>query len=152
MRAVPIALTLLVLPAPAAAQEMCAALNRVAAAALEEPAFASLGDRREEVVPGFNQGCRISHPQEGPTLVCSRGQFAPESLIAEALGRRVRDCLSAVPQPPARPFDRGLRYMTRDLVITVSSHCSERCHVGRSAMLKVRRRIASDGPQASDPR
>jgi len=136
---------------PAAAQEMCAGLNRIAAAAREPLPFASLDRAREEIVPGLGNHCWIATVEGQRTFVCSRGQFAPASLEREALGPMVRDCLGAE-RLPARHFDSTWRYRTPDLVVTVGSHCNERCHVGRSAMLTFRRRAAGDAAQAPDSR
>jgi hypothetical protein len=129
-----------VLPAPAMAQEMCAALNRIAAAAREPVPFASLADGGE-LVPGYHY-CRV----ETGTAARAGGvschtQFAPKSLMAEAVGAQIRDCLGAV---PGRIVDRlppaTLTYSTDHLSIRVSSHCDEGCHVGRLASLTIRRR------------
>ena len=134
------------LPAPAAAQNMCAALNRIAAAAREPVPFASLEDGRE-LVPGYRY-CRV----ETGTAARAGGvfchtQFAPKGLIAEAVGPQVRDCLGAV---PGRSLDRfppaALIYRTDHLSVSVSSHCDERCHVGRLASIDIRRRQEDGAP------
>lgn len=135
------------LPAPAMAQDMCTALQRIAAAAREPVPFASLETARG-LVPGYSY-CRV---ETGTTArsggVFCHSQFAPKSLIAEAVGAQVRDCLGAV---PGRTHDRlppaTLTYLTDQLSISVSSHCDERCHVGRIASLDIRRRVEDGTPQ-----
>lgn len=132
------------LPAPAAAQDMCASLQRIAAAAREPVPFASLADGTE-LVPGYRY-CRVetgTAARDGG--VSCHTQLAPESLIAETVGAQVRDCLGAV---PGRILDRfppaTLTYSTDQLSISVSSHCNERCHVGRLASIDLRRRRAEE--------
>jgi hypothetical protein len=129
------------LPAPAAAQELCAGLNRIVAAAHEPVPFASLENAAESVLPNFDRPCRVhvTHATGARTFLCSQYQFAPKSLAMETLGPAVRDCLNAEALP-SRPFSGVLSYRVRDLVVTVSSHCEERCHVGRSATVSVKRR------------
>jgi len=131
---------MLALPAPAAAQEMCAALPRRAAAAREPVPFGSLEDGRE-LVPGYRY-CRV----ETGTARRDGGVFchtslAPESLIAETVGAQVRECLGAVPLP-RQQYASGDDYRTDTLLISVSSHCDDRCHVGRLASIELRRRRA----------
>ena len=129
------------LPAPAAAHELCAGLNRIVAAAHEPVPFASLENAPQSVLPDFRRPCRVhvTHPTGVRTFLCSQHQFAPKGLAMETLGPAVRDCLDAEALPD-RPFSGLLSYRVQDLVVTVSSHCDERCHVGRSATLSVGRR------------
>lgn len=131
------------LPAPAAAQEMCAALNRIAAAAHEPVPFGSLEGGRE-LVPGYRY-CRV---ETGTTLrdggVFCHTSMAPKNLIAETVGAQVRDCLGAVPMP-RRQFESADEYRTDSLLIRVRSNCDDRCHVGRLASIDLRRR-RGDGP------
>ena len=138
-----IGVALFALPLPAAAQEMCAALNRIAAAAREPVPFAKLGDG--QLVPGSHY-CRV---QTGTAArageVFCHQQLAPKSLIAEAVGAQVRDCLGAIAVPGPQSWS-PLEYRTADLAITVQSHCDERCHVGRLASLHIRRRQADGAP------
>ena len=125
------------LPAPAMAQDMCASLNRIAAAAREPVPFASLADG--QLVPGYHY-CRVqTGTAAGPGEVFCHQQLAPKSLIAEIVGAQVRDCLAAVAAPRPQPWS-PMEFRTGDLVITVESHCDERCHVGRLASLHIRRR------------
>ena len=135
------------LPVPAAAQEMCAALNRIAAAAREPVPFGSLKDGRE-LVPGYRH-CRV---ETGTAMrdgrVFCHTSLAPESLIAETVGAQVRDCLAAV-VVPREPFADGDVYRSETLLISVSSHCDNRCHVGRLASIDIRRRRAD---KADPPR
>jgi hypothetical protein len=130
---------LVALPLPAAGQDMCAALTRIAAAAREPVPFASLADG--QLVPGYHY-CRV---QTGTAArageVFCHQQLAPRSLIAETVGAQLRDCLAAVAAPRPEPWS-PLEYRTGDLIITVESHCDERCHVGRLASLHIRRRQA----------
>lgn len=135
------ALLLFALPVPAFAQDLCAGLRRIEAAAREPVPFASLEGLREEILPGFRLGCRVSqaYSDRPRAFFCSRGQFAPASLIASTFGRAVRDCLGAEAMPPV-PYRSTLGYRTADVEIEVSSHCDDRCHVGRSATLIARRR------------
>lgn len=141
-----LAAALVALPVPAAAQDMCAALQRIAAAAREPVPFASLADGGE-LVPGYRY-CRV----ETGTAMRDGGVFchtslAPQSLMAETVGPQVRDCLGAA---PGRILDRfppaSLTYSTDQLSIRVSSHCDERCHVGRLASIDLRRRRADGTP------
>ena len=134
---------LVLLPGSAAAQEMCAALNRIAAAAREPEPFASLADG--QLVPGYHY-CRVQTGTAARTgeVFCHR-QLAPRSLIAEAVGAQIRDCLGAIAVPGAQSWSLP-EYRTADLVITVQSHCDERCHVGRLASLHIRRRRADEAP------
>lgn len=129
------------LPAPAAAQALCAGLNRIVAAAHEPVPFASLENAPESVLPDFRRPCRVhvTHATGARTFLCSQRQFAPKSLAMETLGPAVRDCLGAEALP-GRPFSGVLSYRVQDLIVTVSSHCEERCHVGRSATVSVERR------------
>lgn len=129
------------LPAPAAAQALCAGLNRIVAAADEPVPFASLENAPQSVLPNFSRPCRVhvTHTTGARTFLCSQHQFAPKALAMEILGPAVRDCLGAEALP-ARPFSGVLSYSVRDLIVTVSSHCEERCHVGRSATVRVARR------------
>jgi hypothetical protein len=103
--------------------------------------FASLETVRGEIVPGFGPHCRVRAAQGGDPreLVCMRSQFAPESLIAERVGATVRHCLGAEALP-GQAYSSVSRYGTRHLLISLSSHCDDRCHVGRSATFVVRRR------------
>jgi hypothetical protein len=141
MRKTLLAAAIAALPAPAAAQELCAGLNRIVAAAQEPVPFASLENAPQSVLPGFDRPCRVHGAQTtgARAFICSQYQFAPKSLAMEILGPAVRDCLDAEPLP-GRPFSGVLSYGVQDLVVTVSSHCEERCHVGRSATLSVERR------------
>jgi hypothetical protein len=134
-----IGLALVAAPLPAAAQDMCAALNRIAAAAREAVPFASLSDG--QLVPGYHY-CRV---QTGTAArageVFCHQQLAPKSLIAGTVGAQVRECLGAVPiSIPRRYPSSTLVYGTDELWISVESHCDERCHVGRLASLAIRRR------------
>lgn len=144
-RTISIGAALVALPVPAAAQEMCAALNRIAAAAREPEPFASLGDG--QLVPGYHY-CRVQTGTAARTgeVFCHR-QLAPRSLIAETVGPQIRDCLGATAVPGAQSWS-PIEYRTADLVITVQSHCDERCHVGRLASLHIRRRRADETPPA----
>lgn len=144
-RSVLIGLALVGLPMPAAAQEMCAALTRIAAAAREPVPFASLTDG--QLVPGYHY-CRVETgtAARAGEVFCSQ-QFAPKSLVAEIVGAQVRDCLGAVAAPRPQTWSPQ-EYRTADLAITVESHCDERCHVGRLASLHIRRRQADGAPPA----
>ena len=135
---------MIALPGPAAAQDMCAALTRIAAAAREPVPFASLEDGRE-LVPGYLY-CRV----ETGTAMRDGGVFchtsmAPKSLIAETVGAQVRDCLHAIPIP-RQQFETADHYQTDSLLIRVSSNCDDRCHVGRLASIDLRRRRADGAP------
>jgi hypothetical protein len=145
-KALLVAGALVLLPGSAAAQEMCAALNRIAAAAREPVPFSSLADG--PLVPGYHY-CRVQTESAARAgeVFCHR-QLAPGSLIAEVVGAQVRDCLSAIPVPGPQAWS-PLEYRTADLVISVRSHCDERCHVGRLASLHIRRRR---GDEPSPPR
>lgn len=137
---------IMALPAPAAAQDMCAALNRIAAAAREPVPFASLTDARG-LVPGYDY-CRVdigTGARDGG-VSCS-ATMAPKSLMAETVGAQVRDCLGAVPLPREQ-FAGADDYQTDTLRISVSSHCDERCHVGRIASIDLRRRRDSEAPRS----
>jgi hypothetical protein len=129
---------LLAMPLPAAAQDMCAALNRIAAAAREPVPFSSLRDGRG-LVPGYGW-CRVhSGTGEQAVEVYCNTSLAPRSLIAATVGAQIRDCLGAV-RVPGRPFSISEEYRTDTLSISVSSHCDERCHVGRLASILITRR------------
>jgi hypothetical protein len=140
-RSVLIGAALFALPLPAAAQEMCAALNRIAAAAREAVPFASLENSRDSLVPGYHY-CRVETgtAARAGEVYCHQ-QLAPKSLIAETVGAQVRDCLGAVAAPRPQTWSPQ-EYRTAELAITVESHCDERCHVGRLASLHIRRREA----------
>jgi hypothetical protein len=140
MRKTFLAVAIAVLPAPAAAEALCAGLNRIVAAAHEPVPFASLENAREAVLPNFSRPCRVhvTRATGARAFLCSQYQFAPKSLAMATLGPAVRDCLEAEPLP-SRPFSGELSYRVGDLIVSVSSHCEERCHVGRSAMLSVER-------------
>jgi hypothetical protein len=127
------------LPLPAAAQDMCVALRRIAAAAGEPVPFASLEPGGRSLVPGYDY-CRVETgtPARAGGVFCHQ-QFAPKSLIADAVGAQVQDCLRVTPVQQERPAN-GLVYRTADLLITVESRCDERCHVGRVASLSIARR------------
>jgi len=133
-------------PTPAFAQDMCAALNRIAEAAAEPEPFASLRDGTS-LVPGYDY-CRVETGTAARSggIFCHR-QLAPRSLIAETVGAQVRDCLGAV---PGRILDRfppaALTYRTDGLSISVTSHCDERCHVGRLASIEIRRLRGDETP------
>ena len=74
-------------------------------------------------------------------------QMAPKGLIADTVGAQVMDCLGAVAVAEALALGDH-EYRTANLYITVSSHCDERCHVGRIASLIIRRRQADAAPSA----
>ena len=133
-------------PVPAAAQEMCAALHRIAAAAREPVPFASLPDGAA-LVPGYEY-CRVETGTgaRAGRVLCNR-QLAPKSLIAATVGGQVRDCLGGTPVPQEWP-DNDVVLRTADLVVTVESHCDERCHVGRLASLTIERRREDETPSA----
>lgn len=141
------------LPAPAAAQDLCAGLNLILAAAQEPVPFASLENAPQSVLPDFERPCRVhvTDATGARTFLCSQHQFAPKSLAMEILGPAVRDCLGAETLP-RRPFSGVLGYRVRDLIVTVSSHCEERCHVGRSATVSVERRPEGAPAQRPDCR
>jgi hypothetical protein len=136
---------IMALPAPAAAQDMCAALRGIATASQEPVPFASLAGREGELVPGYRY-CRVETGTAARAgQVSCHTQLAPKSLIAEAVGAQIRVCLGAeaVSNPRARPWSpQEYLYQTADLSITVESHCDERCHVGRLASLTIERRRA----------
>ena len=144
-------LTLVALPAlplPAAAQEMCAALNRIAAAANEPVPFASLEGVQTSLVPGYRH-CRVDTPlgQRIGAIYC-HSQMAPKSLIAETVGAHVQACLGGTMSIPQEWPDNDRVYRTANLEITVESRCDERCHVGRIASLRIVRRREGDGRPA----
>jgi hypothetical protein len=135
------------LPVPAAAQEMCAALNRIAAAAREPVPFASLEGASSSLVPGYDY-CRVETGTGARAgRVSCHQQLAPKSLIAATVGAQVRDCLGGTSIPQEWP-DNDRVYRTASLVITVESHCDERCHVGRLASLTIERRREDETPSA----
>lgn len=147
MRLLPVALALLGLPLPAAAQDMCAGLNRIAAAARESVPFASLADETQRLLPGLEGSCRY-RPADGDrrgTIVCRRN-FAPEGLAPAPLARALRDCVGAtyVPGPTARAVGE---FRAGDLRIRVYSHCSEACQLGRIVTLIFTRRRETDAPR-----
>ena len=128
-------------PLPAAAQQsdMCAALSRIAAAANEPVPFASLENTPASLVPGYRY-CRIETGTAARAgAVSCHMQLAPKSLMAEVVGQQVRDCLGAEPAPRER-YSRASNFQTATLLISVESHCDERCHVGRIASLRIARR------------
>ena len=139
-------IALAALPAPAAAQEMCAALNRIVAAAREPVPFASLERSASSLVPGYDY-CRIETGTAARAggVFCHQ-QLAPKSLIADFVGAQVRDCLGAIHVPQELP-NNDLVYRLAELTIVVESHCDERCHVGRLASLTITRRQADGSPE-----
>jgi hypothetical protein len=146
-KAVLTVLALAALPLPAAAQEMCAALNRIAAAANEPVPFASLENNAGSLVPGYRY-CRVETQtaRRAGNVLC-HAQLAPKSLIAEHVGAQVQDCLGGTAVPQEWP-DNDRVYRTANLVITVESRCDERCHVGRIASMRVVRRREGEGRPA----
>jgi len=134
------------LPAPAAASgEMCAALNRIAAAAQEPVPFASLERSQASLVPGYDH-CRV----ETGTVARAGGvfchqRFAPKSLIADVVAPQVRECLGAEPVPPER-YSNASVFRTADMTISIESRCDERCHVGRIASITIQRRREEGSP------
>ena len=134
------------LPAPAAAQEMCPALRRIAAAANEPVPFASLERSRSSLVPGYDY-CRVETGTAARAggVFCHQ-QFAPKNLIADHVGAQIGQCLGATRVPNTRRWNSGLEYRAGALSITVESRCDERCHVGRIASLNIRRR-REDSPR-----
>lgn len=134
-------------PLPAAAQDMCAALNRIAAAAGEPAPFASLEGHEGGLVPGYNY-CRVETGTRARVgRVMCHSQMAPKTLIAETVGAQVRDCLHAAPGLPER-YSQASVYRTPTLTISVESHCDEHCHVGRLASIEMRRRRADEAAPA----
>lgn len=145
-----IAATLAALPLPAAAQEMCAALQRIEAAAREPVPFASL-EAGQGVVPGYEY-CRVETgtPARIGRILCHR-QLAPASLAAGVVGPKVEACLG-IPPEPSRAFARsGFVFRSRLLEIRVSSHCNEHCHVGRLASFTVLIRRAEEEEDGGAP-
>ena len=139
-----IMVTLAALPAPAAAQEMCAALDRIAASSRERVPFASLAQagRDGTLVPGFREG--ECGPATGPAtaIVCWR-RIAPESLSLDAMERTLRDCLGRAPllRPDRLPRawgDPDLVFTRRGLRYEFSTRCTPQCAAGMLATFAIK--------------
>jgi hypothetical protein len=121
-------------PAPALAQDMCASLDRIAAASRDRPAFASLRRAAWDgtLVPGYrDRDCTIT---PGIRVLCYRN-LAPASLELDAIGRALRDCLGR--EPVLRPDREGRTYGDPDLLFVVrglryrvNNHCDRHCRAG----------------------
>lgn len=133
-------LALAALPAPAFAQEMCAALDRIAAASGDPVPFASLVDaaRSGDLVPGFGeQDCQVT---AGTSISCFRNLASP-ALELDAMERTLRDCLRRAPVTrTARPGlipDRELVFVASGLRYRVSNDCDRRCRAGLLAYFEI---------------
>ncbi|HEY5710957.1 MAG TPA: hypothetical protein VIT38_03590 [Allosphingosinicella sp.] len=126
------------LPGPAFAQNMCVAVNRIAAAGREPVPFLSLEREVAKVVivPGFRAGtCRV---EPGTSISCSRN-LAPRSLDVEELGPVLRDCLQAAPAPAERfpPDPRLLVFIAEGLRYEIHNNCTDTCRAGMLASFRV---------------
>lgn len=135
---------MLALPLPAAAQEMCAALDRIAAASRERVPFASIMEAAREgtLVPGFREGdCRYA-TDSTTAIVCWR-RIAGESLSVEAMERTLRDCLGRAPlrRPDRQPRAWGapdLVFTRRGLRYEFMAQCTPQCAAGMLAWLAIK--------------
>ena len=139
-------------PLPAVAQEMCAGLNRIAAAAREPSPFASLAGQAQNLLPGLEGYCqyRPYGGDRGGDIFCNRS-LAPEHLAREPLVQALRDCLGAVYVPGPTTWAEG-EYRAGDLQIRVHAYCDDQCQVGRLVTLIFTRRREADAVQATDSR
>ena len=127
--------------APAAAQEMCAALDRIAAASRERVPFASLASAAQAgtLVPGYRDGdCTVRRTG----VTCWRN-LAPERLELGAMEQALRECLRREPllRPGRQPRDPGeadLVFVARGLRYEADTECSPRCAAGMLASFGVR--------------
>lgn len=122
-------------PLPAAAQEMCTALDRIAAAARERTPFASLAATNDALVPGFRGSDCVVSPGVG--VVCWRA-IAPEALARGAMERTLRECLGREPilrpgRQPRTGREAGLVFVARGLRYALSTLCSPQCGTGMQA-------------------
>jgi hypothetical protein len=136
-------------PAPAFATDMCAALDRIAAASRERVPFASLvqAARDGTLVPGYRGGDCLVRPRAGVT--CWRN-LAPEQLELGAVEGAVRDCLRRAPilQPGRQPRNRDdadLVFVARGLRYEFDTECSPRCAAGMLASFAIRFQRAPPG-------
>ncbi len=128
------------LPAPAAGQGMCAALDRIATASREAVPFGSLADaaRTGDLVPGFDRGqCQVT---AGARVSCYRN-LAPESLELGAMERTLRDCLRSAPvstgSSPVRIPSRELAFVASGLRYRIAAYCDHHCRAGLLAWFEV---------------
>ncbi len=128
-------------PAPALAQDMCAALDRIAAASRERVPFGSLHQAARDgtLVPRFReQDCRVL---SGRGLHCYRN-LAPRALDISQMLPTLRDCLRRAPvheprQPRLTYDDAALVFRARGLRYTVRNDCNRSCRAGLLASLDI---------------
>jgi hypothetical protein len=131
-------------PAPAFAQEMCAALDRIEAASREPVPFASImqAGREGTLVPGFREGECGYATGSTTAIVCWR-RIAGESLSVEAMERTLRDCLGRAPvlRPDRQPRAWGepdLVFTRRGLRYEFMTQCTPQCAAGMLAWLAIK--------------
>jgi hypothetical protein len=123
-------------PLPAAAQELCASLDRIVRSAGEPTPFASLARaaaQGEVLVPGFGPMCRVA---PGEDIVCWRS-VAPESLEVATMVPAIHDCLGL---PAPRPDPDGpaqARFVASGLRFEIDNRCSQMCSTGMMASFRV---------------
>ena len=128
-------------PAQALAQDMCASLDRIAAASRERVPFASLVQAAREgtLVPGYDAGHCMITPESA--VICWR-RIAPESLLLSVMEPLLRGCLGRAPilRPDRQPRAYGepdLVFTRRGLRYALDTECTPYCAVGMMAHLAI---------------
>ena len=135
------AVVTMALPAPAAAADLCTALNRIVAASREAVPFASLREAAlgGTLVPGFReQDCAV---RPGIGIACYRN-IAPANLERGAMERALRECLGVAPVPGPERRWRGerepaLAFVASGLRYEVTTGCDHSCRAGLLAYFDV---------------
>ena len=118
---------------PVYAQDLCGALERIQTASHEPVMFASLEDQ-SELIPGY-PSCRVVAGEDG-FVNCSRSQNAPVEFEPATVAAQVSDCLGS---EPTAVRGKTWEFSVSGLSFVIMGHCDERCQVGRSAQIIVRR-------------
>ncbi len=127
-------------PTPAMAQDVCAVLGRIEAAAHEATPFASLAApaAEEAIFPGFQEGSCTT--ERRGRFICYRN-IAPASLDIAALGPVVQACLGVAPVPSpvvnSGYQERGLIFTVRGLRYRLDNMCDQSCRAGLIASIEV---------------
>ena len=134
------------LAAPAQAEipppdRFCTHLKRLAAAAEETPAFASLGGQSLDALLGSY--CVV--PPTAVTILCVRSLLPPE-ISAGTLVARTKQCLPGLRVTPDTGF-REIRVEHGRLRIEIAESGGPGAHVGRTVTLYISA-VAPDAPPA----
>lgn len=123
---------------PAFAQDFCSALERIQAASHEPVMFASLEDG-SELIPGYPH-CRVIKGEDG-FVNCSTRHRAPIKFALSSISQRVTDCLNVEGLPLGAVAQE---FRTSGLSFIIISHCDDRCKVGRTSQIIVRKSTDSE--------